>query len=85
MVVYMLTNCAQELRDALRSGTTLDELWKVARGEIKYADFLQGNRGEGSTKQKQAPRVPEELVSMGNLIFMNSRCQMLLSSVCLCK
>ena len=56
----------QELIDALRTGVSLDELWKVARGEVKYADFLQGRQGRapsGSPPPREAPRVPKELVS----------------------
>ena len=39
---------------------SLDELWRVARGEVKYADFLS-NRS-GAKPAKDVPRVPEELV-----------------------
>ena len=59
----------QELIDALRTGVSLDELWKVARGEVKYADFLQGRQGQRapsrspSLRREAAPCVPEELVS----------------------
>ena len=57
----------QELIDALRTGVSLDELWKVARGEVKYADFLQGRQGQRAPSRspslRAAPRVPEELVS----------------------
>lgn len=55
----------QELRDALRSGTSLDELWKVARGEIKYKDFSAGRKPKPSKRQeskKDVPRVPDDLV-----------------------
>ena len=51
---------------------SVDELWKVAHGEIKYADF---KRAQKEQPQAQAPpsssppakkdvRVPEELVSL---------------------
>lgn len=63
------------MRDALRSGVTLDELWKVGRGEVKYADFMSGRQGQGKRREtkeppqvsekratKEPPRVPEELV-----------------------
>ena len=57
----------QELKSFLRDHVALDELWKVARGEVKYADF---KRLHGQQQQAQAPaapkkdvQVPEELVS----------------------
>ena len=49
----------QDLKDLLRKGKSLDELWKVARGEIKYADFMAQRGGKPGPK---AVTVPEELV-----------------------
>lgn len=45
-------------------GTSIDDLWKVGRGEIKYADFLTKIQGQPKRKQpkKSTPQVPEELV-----------------------
>ena len=60
----------QELRDCLRRGTSMDELWKVARGEVKYADFAsKSQKQQKPSKQstskpsKQQTAVPDELVS----------------------
>ena len=53
----------QDLKDYLRKGKSLDELWAVANGDIKYADFLhQGQGGNGKSNGKTAPPVPEDLV-----------------------
>ena len=57
----------QDLKDYLRKGKSLDELWAVANGHVKYNDFLnqaQGGNGNGKSKSngKTVPRVPEELV-----------------------
>lgn len=53
------------MRDALRAGASLDELWKVGKGDIKYADFMQqqsrGSKGPRKP-EKDAPQAPEELV-----------------------
>ena len=57
----------QDLRDYLHKGVTLDELWKVAKGDIKYADFMQQQQqlqdGASPPAQEQLPALPEELVS----------------------
>ena len=42
----------QELKGYLRKGISLDELWRVARGEVQYRDFA-------SSQQNGAP---DELV-----------------------
>ena len=53
----------QELKGYLREGTTLDELWKVANGEIKYADFMRNRqRGDGGAPPQELPPLPESLV-----------------------
>ena len=46
----------------------LDELWKVAKGDIKYADFMQQQQpqrqdGAPPSTQEQLPALPEDLVS----------------------
>ncbi len=58
--------CAQELKGYLRQGITLDELWRVARGEVKYADFAasrQGGAQQGGNGAAIAapPSIPDEL------------------------
>ena len=54
----------QELKDFQRDGHSLEDLWKVAKGGIKYQDFVKGSI---PTKQESPPApaasVPEELVS----------------------
>lgn len=57
-----LRNCVQDLRDYLRKGISLDELWKVAHGEIKYADFVGGQRASKQGPQAQSAHVPDDLV-----------------------
>lgn len=50
----------QELKDYLRQGIQLDELWRVARGEIKLRDFeASTTNGNGSALAE----VPQEAVS----------------------
>lgn len=51
----------------MRRGASLDELWKVARGEVKYGDFISKQKGGREQKpakrtSKQSTKVPEELV-----------------------
>ena len=57
----------QELKDYLRQGIQLDELWRVARGEIKLRDFeASTNNGNGATAaqapQQTIPDIPQDLV-----------------------
>lgn len=43
--------CAQEMKDLLAKGRTLDELWRVAEGKWKYPDYREkvgGVRGSSS-------------------------------------
>ena len=54
----------QDLRDYLHEGVALDELWKVAKGDIKYADFVQQRQGSAPPPaQQEIPALPEDLVS----------------------
>ena len=60
------SNPLQELRDALKRGTSLDELWKVARGEIQYRDFLEESQGKKQSKMqpnRSSVEVPDDLAS----------------------
>lgn len=50
----------QELQSYLRKGIQLDELWRVARGEIQYKEFSSSQNGNGAVAAP--PSVPEELV-----------------------
>ena len=61
----------QELKDYLRQGIQLDELWRVARGEIKLRDFeASTNNGNGNgaalaeVPQESVPDVPQDLVRL---------------------
>lgn len=63
----------QELKDYLRQGIQLDELWRVAKGEIKLRDFeASTNNGNGNgngaalaeVPQETVPDVPQDLVSL---------------------
>ena len=60
----------QKLKDYLRQGIQLDELWRVARGEIKLHDFeASTTNGNGSALAEvpqetvpDVPDVPQDLV-----------------------
>lgn len=67
----MINARVQELRDALRDGTSLEELWKVARGDIQYKDFKagagrKGSRAKDRNEKQDVPKIPEELVRQGH-------------------
>lgn len=61
----------QELKDFQRDGHSLEDLWKVARGEPKYQDFVQQSIPRKGQQQQQAQQqqpqqqqhLPEDLVS----------------------
>ena len=59
------TALPQELKDFQRDGHSLEDLWKVAKGDIKYQDFVGSSiPRKGKKEPPQAPPpVPEELVS----------------------
>ena len=52
----------QELKDFQRDGHSLEDLWRVAKGDTKYQDFV-GSSIPRKGKQ-QPPSVPEDLVSV---------------------
>ena len=55
---------AQELKDFQRDGHSLEDLWKVAKGDIKYQDFVGSSiPRKGKEARQAAPTVPEDLVS----------------------
>ncbi len=65
--------CLQDLKAHLRGGVTLDELWRVARGELRYADWVKqrggaggGGAGGGGAAPAAPPAasVPQELVNV---------------------
>ena len=62
---------AQELKGYLRKGIRLDELWRVARGEVKYADFASSQQQNGAAAAVAAPppSVPDELVPRSDFDF----------------
>ena len=56
----------QELKDFQRDGHSLEDLWKVAKGDIKYQDFVQRSiprQGQQQQQQQSQQNVPEDLVS----------------------
>ena len=75
--VDALCTVHQEIKRYQSEGVSLDQLWKVANGEVKYADFVR-QRQEGAsapTAQQAAgpppptlPRISDELVSSGKAI-----------------
>lgn len=54
----------QDLKELLRRGKSLDELWQVARGEVRYADFDRQRKCSPPQQAEQPVQVPEELVSL---------------------
>ena len=57
----------QELKDYLRQGIQLDELWRVARGEIKLHDFKASASAGNGAALAEAPNatpvdIPKDLV-----------------------
>ena len=56
----------QELKDFQRDGHSLEDLWKVAKGDIKYQDFggssLPRKGKQESHQAPAAPSIPEDLV-----------------------
>ena len=52
---------AQELKGYLRKGISLDELWRVARGEVKYGDFASTQQDGSAAVAPPPPSVPDEL------------------------
>lgn len=66
------TGILQELRNALKKAISLDELWKVAKGEIKYQDFLeksQGKKQQNAQPDKPSVEVPDDLVNFLHLMM----------------
>ncbi|KAK9852315.1 hypothetical protein WJX84_008608 [Apatococcus fuscideae] len=63
-------NAIKELKGYLRQRVTVDELWKVANGEIKYADFKSSQKTQDQAQAPPSPpsekdvQVPEELVGI---------------------
>lgn len=54
----------QELKDFQRDGHSLEDLWKVAKGDTKYQDFVKGSIPRKQESQPApAASVPEDLVS----------------------
>lgn len=62
----------QELTLLLRRSVPMDELWKVARGEIKYQDYMKqaghlllATGAAGAVKEiRSIPEIPQDLVSL---------------------
>jgi len=67
----------QEMREVLLKGATLDELWKVANGQVKYDDFKVKRGGSNivaappkaaappaQAPPKQLPPIPDELIGV---------------------
>ena len=61
----------QELQSYLRKGIQLDELWRVARGEIQYKEFSSSQNGNGAVAAP--PSVPEELVRFRSGLLLISK------------
>ena len=58
----------QELRELQRDGHSLDELWKVARGEPKYQDFVSSKQPpRNNGKHAGTLQLPEDLVRPGKI------------------
>lgn len=53
---------SQELKGYLRKGIRLDELWRVARGEVKYNEFASTQQNGAAAVATPPPSAPDELV-----------------------
>ena len=47
----------------------MEDLWKVAKGDIKYQDFAKGSIPRKQESQQAPPPLPEELVSRLSSLF----------------
>lgn len=50
----------------MKKGTSMDELWRVAKGEVKYQDFLEKSQGKKQPRKqpdKPSIEVPDDLAS----------------------
>lgn len=54
--------CLQELKGFQRDGHSLEDLWKVAKGEPKYQDFVQSSIPKQDKQPNALQEVPGELV-----------------------
>lgn len=61
--VHHLRPGVQELRSYLAEGVSLDELWQVAKGQKKYADFKGQRGGQQQQSQEADIELDPELVS----------------------
>ncbi|KAK9816496.1 hypothetical protein WJX72_001009 [[Myrmecia] bisecta] len=51
----------QEIKNFLREGVSLDELWQVAHGHIKYKDFIAQRASAGNGAPPAAPAPPKQI------------------------
>lgn len=56
------TFCTQELKEFQRDGHSLNDLWKVAKGETKYQDFAKSSIPAQGKQPQPLQEVPGELV-----------------------
>ncbi len=61
----------QELRSYLSEGVPLDELWKVAKGQVKYTDFARQRKGDAPPPDKEI-NLPDDVVCFLALIHHRS-------------
>lgn len=82
----------QELESYLAEGVSLDELWQVAKGQKKYADFAR-QRKEGDAAPQPPPpekevELPDDVVSLAltlsSFVSQVAFCYLLACSNCSC-
>jgi hypothetical protein len=57
----------QELKSYLAEGVSMDELWQVAKGQKKYAEFAEQRKDGKPREQPSQPKkdieLPDDVVS----------------------
>ena len=72
-----LVRSLQELKSYLAEGVSMDELWQVAKGQKKYAEFAQQRKGGEARPQppplKRDTELPDDVVSIALIVGSGKR------------